>query len=91
MRYRLAMIGIGDVRNAIARGLFKLPRPVLQRLAGPPVVIEVDFRRGVEADFAALVPGAERVGDRGVRYASDAAITAYRGFLAGVRLASIVD
>ncbi len=35
---------------------------------GPPVVIEVDYAKGVVADFAALVPGAERVGDQGVRY-----------------------
>ena len=38
---------------------------------GPPVVIEVDYSRGVEADHAAIVPGAERFGDRGVRFASD--------------------
>ena len=37
--------------------------------------------RGVEADHAAIVPGAERVGDRGVRFASDDPATAYRGFL----------
>ena len=72
------------VRRAIAGELWLLE-------VGPPVIIEVDFRRGVEADFAALVPGAERIGDRGVRYASDDAISAYRGFLAGVRLASNVD
>ena len=58
---------------------------------GPPVVIEVDFSRGVEADHAAIVPGAERFGDRGVRFASDDPVVAYRGFLAGVRLASAVD
>ena len=34
-------------------------------------------RRGVEADFAAIVPGAERVGDRGVRYTSDDPVMAY--------------
>ena len=31
--------------------------------------IEVEYARGVEADFAAIVPGAERFGDRGVRFA----------------------
>jgi acetyl esterase len=34
------MSGIRDVRNAISRGIFRLPRPVLRRLAGPPVVID---------------------------------------------------
>jgi D-amino peptidase len=58
---------------------------------GPPVVIEVDYRRGIEADLAAIVPGAERVGDRGVRFVSDDPLLAYRGFLAGNRLAGIVE
>ena len=58
---------------------------------GPPVVIEVDYGRGVEADHAAIVPGVERFGDRGVRFASDDPLLAYRGFLAGNRLASAVD
>ena len=57
----------------------------------PPVVIEVDYARGVVADHAAIVPGAERVGDRTVRFASDDPVVAYRGFLAIDRLASTVD
>jgi D-amino peptidase len=56
-----------------------------------PVVIEVDHRRGLEADFAAVQPGAERLGDRTVAYGSDDPVVAYRMFLAGVRLAGIVD
>lgn len=57
----------------------------------PPVSIEVDYRRALEADYAALVPCAERVGDRTVRHSGGEAITAYRGFLAGVRLAGLVE
>ena len=57
----------------------------------PPVVVEVDYRNAIAADYAAIVPGAERVGDRGVRFEAPDAVTAYRGFLAGVRLAGIVD
>jgi len=56
-----------------------------------PVVIEVDYRRGLEADYAAIVPGAERIGDRTVRHPGPDPLTAYRGFLAGVRLASLVE
>ena len=52
-----------------------------------PVVIEVDFARGSQADHAAIVPGVERQGDRGVRIASDDPVVAYRGFLAAIRLA----
>ena len=58
---------------------------------GPPVVVEVDYARGVVADHAAIVPGAERVGDRTVRFVADDPVTAYRGFLAINRLAGAVD
>lgn len=57
----------------------------------PPIALEVDYARGVEADFAAIVPGAERVGDRGVRFVAEDMPTVYRAFVAGVRLASLVD
>ena len=58
---------------------------------GRPVIIEVDYRRALEADYAAIPPPAERIGDRTVRHAADDPLAAYRGFLAGVRLASLVD
>jgi D-amino peptidase len=58
---------------------------------GPPVVIEVDYRRGVQADFAAVMPGAERFGDRSIRFSSDDPLVAYRGFLAINRLAGAID
>lgn len=57
----------------------------------PPIVIEVEYRNAIAADYAAIVPGAERFGDRGVRFEAADPVTAYRGFLAGVRLAGIVD
>jgi D-amino peptidase len=60
-------------------------------IVDPPVVIEVDYRNAIAADYAAIVPGAERIGDRGVRFEAADTVTAYRGFLAGVRLAGIVD
>ena len=56
-----------------------------------PVVIEVDYARGAVADHVAIVPGAERIGDRGVRFVSDDPVTAFRGFLAGNRLAGAVE
>jgi len=56
-----------------------------------PVVIEVEYRRSVEADHAAIVPGVERVGDRGIRIATDDTVVAYQAFLAANRLASAVD
>jgi D-amino peptidase len=55
-----------------------------------PVTIEVDYAKGVRADFGAIVPGAERVADRTVRFTADDPVDAYRGFLAINRLASAV-
>jgi D-amino peptidase len=72
------------VRRAVAGELEPL-------LLQPPVVVEVEYRNAIAADYAAVVPGAERFGDRGVRFEAADAETAYRGFLAGVRLAGIVD
>ena len=57
----------------------------------PPYVVEVAYHTPAQADFAAIVPGAERIGDTSVRFAADDPLIAYRGFLAGLRLAGIVD
>lgn len=57
----------------------------------PPVTIEVDYHRPIHADFAALVPNAERIGDRTVRHVGPDPVTAYRGFLAGIRIATVVE
>jgi D-amino peptidase len=76
------------VRAGAERAVRRAAAGELQLLrVGSPVVIEVDFARGVEADFAAIVPGAERFGDRSVRFSSEDPIVAFRGFLAGLRLA----
>jgi D-amino peptidase len=58
---------------------------------GPPVAIEMDVPKGVIADHAAIMPGVERVGDRTVRFVHDDPETAYRGFLAIVRLVEPVS
>ncbi len=74
--------------RAVRRALAGEMRPlVLDR----PYVVEVTYQNAVQADYAAIVPGAERVGETGVRFASDDPVLAYRGFLAGVRLVSLVD
>jgi D-amino peptidase len=56
-----------------------------------PVTIEIEFHKPIQADFAALVPGAERVGDRGMRVVAPDAVSAYRAFLVAVRQAGIPD
>lgn len=90
-----------SVHPTVARDLVRAGagRAVRRAMAGemrplvldPPYVVEVTYQNAAQADYAAIVPGAERVGDTGVRFASDDPVLAYRGFLAGVRLVSLVD
>jgi D-aminopeptidase len=49
------------------------------------VVLEVEYANAGQADRAAIVPGAERYDDRGVRITAADAVSGYRGFLAGIR------
>jgi D-amino peptidase len=80
------------IRTGAERAVRRATAGELQPLVlSPPIVIEVEYRNAIAADYAAIVPGAERVGDRGVRFEATEPVTAYRGFLAGVRLAGIVD
>ena len=51
----------------------------------------IDFHHSGQADFAAVMPGFERVGDRGVRYQATDGVDAYRAFVAGVRMAGVAD
>jgi D-amino peptidase len=80
------------VRAGAERAVERAAAGELQVLrVDPPVVIEIDYPKGVIADFAALVPGGERVGALGVRYTSDDPVMAFRGFLTGNRVAGTVD
>jgi D-amino peptidase len=81
----LIRAGAGKAVRRAAAGELELLVP------GDPVTIEVEYGRGIEADYAALPPGCERIGDRGVRISTRDVESAYRGFLAGVRLAGVVD
>ena len=56
-----------------------------------PVVIEVEYGRGVIADLAAMVPGAERTGDRTVRLSYSDALSTYRAFVVANQVAGLVD
>jgi D-amino peptidase len=80
------------IRSASERAVRRAAAGELEILrCGPPCVIEVDYAVGIHADYAALVPGSERVGDRTVRFSFDDPVLAYRAFLAGNRLAGTVD
>jgi D-amino peptidase len=80
------------VRDAAERAVERATAGDL-RLLEPeaPVSIEVDYHVPLQADMAAIVPNAERIGDRTVAHHGHDVETAYRGFLAGVRLADAVD
>ena len=58
---------------------------------GRPVTLEAEYSTAGQADYAALVPGTERYGDRGVRVTTDDPVVAYRTFLVGVRLAGLAS
>ncbi len=58
---------------------------------GSPVTIEADYVEGLMADYAASFPGAERLGDRTARFSYPDGLSAYRAFVAGNRLAGLVD
>jgi D-amino peptidase len=58
---------------------------------GRPITLEAEYANAGQADYAAIVPGTERYGDRGVRVITDDPQVAYRTFLAGVRLAGLVE
>jgi D-amino peptidase len=80
------------IRLGAERAVRRAAAGELRRLDVPaPVVIEVDYAKGVVADHAAMVPGAARIGDRTVRITGAAGIDAYRGFLVANRLAGAVD
>ena len=76
-------------RRAVARAV---ARDGLQPLrVQPPIVVELEFANAGEADYAAVIPGFSRVGDRGVRYEAGDAFEAYRAFVSAVRMARLGD
>lgn len=78
----------GGAERAVRRAAAGELSPLIVRR---PVVLEVDFARAVMADHAAIVPGIERVGDRGIRIVAATMTEGYRSFLAAFRLAGIVE
>lgn len=79
----------GRVRDGAARAVRRAAAGELKPLdVGRPIKLEAEYENAGQADHAAIVPLAERYGDRGVRVTVDDPETAYRAFLAGVRLAT---
>ena len=80
------------VRAGAKRAVERAAAGELQILdLGRPITLEAEYANAGMADYAAIVPGTERYGDRGVRVVTDDPIVAYRTFLAGARLASLAE
>ncbi len=75
-------------RRAVERAAAGELRPLV---LPAPISVGIEFHHAGQADFAAVIPGFVRVGDRGVRYEADDAIEAYRAFVAAVRIAGLAD
>jgi D-amino peptidase len=84
-----AQAGTGGKAGAGASRPPELPPLKALRLP-PPIEVGIDFHKAIQADWAAVIPGAWRDGDRGVRYKADDAIEAYRAFNAMMRLGSSI-
>ncbi len=80
------------IRQAACRAVERAAAHELEPLVLPsPIEVGVDFRHAGQADFAAVIPGFERLGDRGVRYQAGDGVEAFRAFVAAVRMAGMAD
>jgi D-amino peptidase len=82
------------IREAAQRvvGSVGSPESGLQPLVMPPPLrLRLAFQHPGQADMAATMPGFTRVGDRGIAYETDDAITLYRAFVSAARLSATAD
>ncbi|MBA3308259.1 MAG: M55 family metallopeptidase [Chloroflexi bacterium] len=63
-------------------------RPLIME---PPIVVGLELAHAGQADFAAVIPGFTRDGDRGLRYEAADSLEAYRAFVSAVRMAGLAD
>jgi D-amino peptidase len=81
-----------EAREAIRAGMKRAVERIDEmRLYAPaaPLEGELDFRLPIMADYAAVLPGVERVGGRTVAFRADDGDAFYRTFLALTRLAGV--
>jgi D-amino peptidase len=95
-RYAADSLSPKEARTAIRAGIERALSGAKARGAQPyrfdsPVVLELRFISTVKADMAALLPGAERVGGRHIRYAHEDFLTVFRAFRALMTLGGAVD
>jgi D-amino peptidase len=99
----VSMRGADSVHPSVARELIRDgAQSAVQRMArgdrelqplaiDPPISLRIDFAHAGQADVAAIIPGFERDGDRGVRYEAQDAATLFRAFVSAVRLSQYAD
>jgi D-amino peptidase len=77
--------------RAAAEGVVRRAGAFQPLVLEAPIEVAIDFHSAIQADWAAMVPGASREGDRGVRFRAADAIEAYRAFVSLMRLGSAID
>jgi len=92
-----------SVHPALARDLIRdAARRSVERVRGdgsnlqpltmePPIDLSIEFTTPGQADFAAVIPGFDRVGDRSVVFAADDAIVLFRAMITAIRVAPAAD
>jgi D-amino peptidase len=75
------------IRDGVTAALGRLDTMAVHQPS--PLDGEIDFRLPIQSDYAAVLPGTERVGGRTVRFSGADGDAFYRTFLALTRLASI--
>jgi D-amino peptidase len=75
------------VVEKLARGEHDLQPLVLDA----PISLRIDFVHAGFADMAAMIPGFDREGDRGVRFQSDDATTVFRAFVSAADVSRAAD
>lgn len=83
----------GLIREASARAIERAGRGAeLQPLVlDTPISLRIDFSHPGQADMAAIIPGFDRIGDRGVHFATDDPVTLFRAFVSAARLSRSAD
>jgi D-amino peptidase len=92
-----------SVHPALARDLIRdAARRAIERAAGegssleplvmePPIDLKMEFTTPGQADFVAVMPGFDRIGDRSVLFAADDAVMMFRALISAVRMAPAAD
>jgi D-amino peptidase len=92
-----------SVHPALARDLIRdAARRAVERARGegstlqplvmePPIDLRMEFTTPGQADFVAVIPGFDRVGDRSVVFAAEDAVMLFRALISAVRIAPAAD